>query len=590
MTRVVVVYHSVGGRTRALAQAVGRGAESIGGVAARVLSVEEAPREQAALAEADAIVLGCPTYMGSVSGAMKTFMDGTSAIWALQGFRDKLAAGFTHSAAPSGDKLGTLVQLAVFAAQHGMVWVGLGLPPSYASADAPHDDVNRLGSHLGAMAQSRPGGGALHPGDVRTAEHLGRRVAEAAKRWRTGERSATEDDSGRHPTARGWTFPPPERDPRTAAFEHMNLREIVARKERFEHHLLVAATIDGAQLEVVTASEPLAFAHINCSDEWAVALPTGDDLVDRFPYRTFLTDPTTGEDVGRYNHRAGDFVLHPQGLLHWPGRLRPPYEVFAFPPGMRRCGVSVVYCAGRFTPHGDTGRRVPAAREADAKAYATPEPPMVIAPLSGGPGRVGHVGTTTLELIERPRQLAPTRGGYVLVLEADAGAPWCPCDLVRVPEGGSLAASGIARALLFASEVASPDPAPPLWRAHPPPPFAPFEEAEPGTLPFECGGLRIERASDATVTCAIGDGANPVEVPRHWLARMLFREALHGMRLGYVETYGGLYVDDRGEDVRIGLRRGAGRAEVRVPRAEAGAVLERMYRAVAPAGYRERIE
>ena len=30
-------------------------------------------------------------------------------MWALQGWRDKLAAGFTHSAAPSGDKLGTLL-------------------------------------------------------------------------------------------------------------------------------------------------------------------------------------------------------------------------------------------------------------------------------------------------------------------------------------------------------------------------------------------------------------------------------------------------------------------------------------------------
>ena len=111
--------------------------------------------------------------MGSASAQFKAFMDATSAVWALQGWRDKLAAGFTHSAAPSGDKLGTLTQLAVFAAQHGMVWVGLGLPPTYASAGSEEDDTNRLGSHLGAMAQSRPGGGVLPVGDVKTAEHLG---------------------------------------------------------------------------------------------------------------------------------------------------------------------------------------------------------------------------------------------------------------------------------------------------------------------------------------------------------------------------------------------------------------------------------
>jgi NAD(P)H dehydrogenase (quinone) len=40
--------------------------------------------------------------------------------------RDKLAAGFTVSDSPSGDKLGTLQYLFTLAMQHGMVWVGLG--------------------------------------------------------------------------------------------------------------------------------------------------------------------------------------------------------------------------------------------------------------------------------------------------------------------------------------------------------------------------------------------------------------------------------------------------------------------------------
>ena len=107
-------------------------------------------------------------------------MDSTSAIWALQGWRDKLAAGFTHSAAPSGDKLGTLTQLAVFAAQHGMIWVGLGLPPTYAGADdgdRRHESPRKPSRRDGAVA---PGGGTLPESDLETAEHLGRRVAEAA--------------------------------------------------------------------------------------------------------------------------------------------------------------------------------------------------------------------------------------------------------------------------------------------------------------------------------------------------------------------------------------------------------------------------
>src|SRR5262249_61603691 len=126
--------------------------------------------------------------------------------------------------------------------------------------------------------------------------------------------------------------------------------ELVARPERFEHHLVVVATIAGVQLEVTAASEPLYFGHVNISDEYALAFPTGDDLVDRFPLRTFVSDPATGADLARYNHRIGDLVLHPVGLLHWPGRLRPPYAPFDLPAGMRRPRPPPVHCRNTTTP------------------------------------------------------------------------------------------------------------------------------------------------------------------------------------------------------------------------------------------------
>jgi NAD(P)H dehydrogenase (quinone) len=311
VTSVAIVYHSAGGRTRALAEAVARGVESVDGASATAMAVAEV--DHAALLAADAIVFGCPTYMGSASAAFKQFMDGTSAIWALQAWRDKLAAAFTHSAAPSGDKLGTLTQLAVFAAQHGMVWVGLGLPPTYAGLEPAASDTNRLGSHLGAMAQSPPGARAVPPSDLATAEHLGRRVAEAAQRWRRAPAPVASSD--RHPTTRTWTFPPADRAP--LALERINLRELIARPERFEHHLVVCATLGATQLEIVTASEPLYFGHVNLSDEFAVPLPVGDPLIDQFPFmRTFLSDAVTGTDVDRYNHRIDDLLLHPVGYLH----------------------------------------------------------------------------------------------------------------------------------------------------------------------------------------------------------------------------------------------------------------------------------
>ena len=65
-----------------------------------------------------------------------------------------MAAGFTNSAGLNGDKLATLQQLALFAMQHSMIWVGLGLLPGNHTAAGSPDDLNRLAGFLGAMAQS----------------------------------------------------------------------------------------------------------------------------------------------------------------------------------------------------------------------------------------------------------------------------------------------------------------------------------------------------------------------------------------------------------------------------------------------------
>ena len=67
-------------------------------------------------------------------------------------------------------------------------------------------------------------------------------------------------------------------------------------------------------------------------------------------------------------------------------------------------------------------------------------------------------------------------------------------------------------------------------------------------------------------------------MPRYWAARMLHRVALHGLRIGYAETYGGLFVDDRDVVVRIGFRRGKGTepAFVEVSRERAPETIERI--------------
>jgi multimeric flavodoxin WrbA len=191
MAKVAVVYHSGYGHTAEQAKAVIRGIESVSGTNATLIQVDQIEQHWATLETADAIIFGSPTYMGSASAPFKGFMDASSKVWFTQGWKNKIAAGFTNSASQSGDKLNTLVQLAIFAAQHGMIWVGVDLMPGNNHSKGSVNDLNRLGGFMGALAQSNSDEGPdMGPigSDLKTAEHLGARVAQITNQFLAGRK------------------------------------------------------------------------------------------------------------------------------------------------------------------------------------------------------------------------------------------------------------------------------------------------------------------------------------------------------------------------------------------------------------------
>ncbi|MBS3995815.1 MAG: flavodoxin family protein [Hydrogenophaga sp.] len=181
MAKVVVVFHSGYGHTQRMAQSVAQGA----GAELIAIDAEGNLPEGGweALNEADAIIMGSPTYMGSVSWQFKKFADASSKPWFSQQWKDKLFAGFTNSATMNGDKHSTLHYLFTLAMQHSGLWVGTGLMPANSKA-AQRNDVNYVGSFAGAMAQSPSDAGAneMLPGDLETARLFGERVAQTAQR------------------------------------------------------------------------------------------------------------------------------------------------------------------------------------------------------------------------------------------------------------------------------------------------------------------------------------------------------------------------------------------------------------------------
>jgi NAD(P)H dehydrogenase (quinone) len=188
--KVVVVYHSGYGHTVKIAEAIARGAAAADGASVTLITVDEAPQQWGVLDGADAIIMGAPTYMGSLSAQFKAFMDATSNLqYVEKRWAGKVAAGFTNGASRGGDKQNSLVQLMTFAAQHQMHWVNLGLNYGNNRSYTDENILNRDSYTLGMAGQAdmdQSGDVAPPPSDIRTAEFLGRRVAEVAQELSAG--------------------------------------------------------------------------------------------------------------------------------------------------------------------------------------------------------------------------------------------------------------------------------------------------------------------------------------------------------------------------------------------------------------------
>jgi NAD(P)H dehydrogenase (quinone) len=180
--RVAIAYHSVQGHVAKLAGAVAEGVQDTSGSTVDLVRLDALTASSwDVLDRADALIFGCPTFMGGVSAVFKAFAEESLRPWLDDlRWRNKIAAGFTHSQALSGDKLHPLQYFTILAAQHGMLWVPLDVYPGRGALT----ELNRLGAWLGVISQSdrdTPLEAMPPPGDLETARHLGRRVAQVTR-------------------------------------------------------------------------------------------------------------------------------------------------------------------------------------------------------------------------------------------------------------------------------------------------------------------------------------------------------------------------------------------------------------------------
>lgn len=192
MAEILVLYYSVHGSVRALAQQIARGVDSVPGARAKLRTVprvstvceavEPAVPEQGApyvtlddLRHCDGLALGSPTRFGNMAAPVKYFLDSSSALWQNGALVGKPAAVFTSSSTQHGGQESTLLSMMLPLLHHGMLL--LGLPFTEAALSATREGGTPYGaSHVtGLDNQAR-----LSAHEQQLAQALGRRLAETA--------------------------------------------------------------------------------------------------------------------------------------------------------------------------------------------------------------------------------------------------------------------------------------------------------------------------------------------------------------------------------------------------------------------------
>ena len=172
MADLLVLYYSVGGSLRRMAELVADGVERVPGAAARLRTVPrvatgfDAPQspipqsgppyaELRDLEECAGLALGSPTRFGNMAAPLKHFLDGTGLLWQRGSLAGKPACVFTSTASLHGGQETTLVSMMLPLLHHGMLI--LGLPYTHAELNATRAGGTPYGaSHFAGVADDLP--------------------------------------------------------------------------------------------------------------------------------------------------------------------------------------------------------------------------------------------------------------------------------------------------------------------------------------------------------------------------------------------------------------------------------------------------
>ncbi|HEU5178029.1 MAG TPA: NAD(P)H:quinone oxidoreductase [Burkholderiales bacterium] len=187
MAEILVLYYSVGGSVKRMADLIASGVERVPGAEARVRTVPRIAdqQEQAGppyaelrdLEECAGLALGSPTRFGNMAAPLKQFLDGTSLLWQRGALAGKPACVFTSTGSLHGGQESTLLSMMLPLFHHGMLV--MGLPYTLPEMNATRTGGTPYGaSHFAGIADDEP----ITEAERTLCIAQGRRLAELALR------------------------------------------------------------------------------------------------------------------------------------------------------------------------------------------------------------------------------------------------------------------------------------------------------------------------------------------------------------------------------------------------------------------------
>ncbi len=195
MVNILVLYYSRDGATKAMAQQIARGIESVSAAEASLRTVpristvcektaDDIPESGSLyvtlddLKSCDGLALGSPTHFGNMAAPLKYFLDNTTEAWFSGSLTNKPAAVFTSTGSMHGGQETTLLSMMLPLFHHGMIL--LGLPSSEDALRETQTGGTPYGaSHVAHIQQS------LSKDEKTLCFALGARLAQTAIQLKT---------------------------------------------------------------------------------------------------------------------------------------------------------------------------------------------------------------------------------------------------------------------------------------------------------------------------------------------------------------------------------------------------------------------